>query len=95
MGSLRLRVHRARACASGGGNSVSFSGAATVTGGTATFAGARGRVSFRGSVDRATGSVRISLIAVNRYRADNPRGRARDYQTLGIKRHRVRKAYAR
>ena len=53
----------------GGGNSVSFSGAATVTGGTATFAGARGRVAFRGSFDRVTGSVRISLSGVVRYGA--------------------------
>ena len=53
----------------GGGNSVSFSGAATVTGGTATFAGARGRVSFRGSFDRVTSSVRISLSGVVRYGA--------------------------
>jgi hypothetical protein len=68
-GSLRLAARRAHACAAGNGNSVYFSGTATVTGGTATFAGARGRLSFRGSFDRATGSVMVSLSGVNRYRA--------------------------
>ena len=68
-GSLRLAARRAHACAAGGGNSVSFSGTATVTGGTATFAGARGRLSFRGSFDRATGRVKVSLSGVIRYRA--------------------------
>ena len=68
-GSLRLVARHAQACAAGGGNNVSFSGTATVTGGTATFAGARGRLSFRGSFDRATGSVKISLSGVIRYRA--------------------------
>jgi hypothetical protein len=67
-GSLRLVARRAHACAAGG-NNVSFSGTATVTGGTAAFAGARGRLSFRGSFDRATGSVKISLSGVIRYRA--------------------------
>ena len=69
MGSLRLRARRAQACAAGGGNSVSFSGTATVTGGSGTFAGARGRLSFRGSFDRSTGSVRVSLSGVIRYPA--------------------------
>jgi hypothetical protein len=68
-GSLRLRARNAHACAAGGGDSVSFSGTATVTGGTATFAGARGRLSFRGTFDRATGSVKVSLSGVIRYRA--------------------------
>jgi hypothetical protein len=68
-GTLRLAARRAHACAAGGGNSVSFSGTATVTGGTATFAGARGRLSFRGTFDRATGSVRVSLSGVIRYRS--------------------------
>lgn len=68
-GSLRLAARRAHACAASGGNTVSFSGTATVTGGTATFAGARGRLSFRGSFDRATGTVKISLSGVIRYRA--------------------------
>src|SRR5437899_3087434 len=68
-GSLRLAARRAKACAAGGGNSVSFSGTATVTGGTATFAGAHGRLSFEGSFDRATGSVKVSLSGVIRYRA--------------------------
>ena len=69
VGSLRLRVRSAHACAAGSGDSVSFSGTATVTGGTATFAGARGRLSFRGRFDRATGSVTVSLSGVIRYRA--------------------------
>jgi hypothetical protein len=68
-GSLRLRARSGQACAAGGGNSVSFSGTATVTGGTATFAGARGRLSFRGTFDRATGRVKVSLSGVIRYRA--------------------------
>jgi hypothetical protein len=68
-GSLRLRARHGQACAVGGGNSVSFSGRAAVTGGTGTFAGARGRLSFRGSFDRATGNVRVSLNGVIRYRA--------------------------
>ena len=68
-GSLRLRARHAHACAAGGGNAVSFSGAATVTGGTGTFAGSRGRLSFRGSFERPTGSVRVSLSGVIRYRA--------------------------
>jgi hypothetical protein len=68
-GSLRLRARNGQACAAGAANSVSFSGTATVTGGTATFAGARGRLSFRGTFDRATGSVKVSLSGVIRYRA--------------------------
>jgi hypothetical protein len=66
-GSLRLRARQAHACAAGGGNSVSFSGKATVVGGAATFAGARGRLSFRGSFDKATGRVTVSLSGVIRY----------------------------
>jgi hypothetical protein len=68
-GSLRLRARNAHACAAGGGKSVSFSGTATVTGGTAAFAGARGRLSVRGTFDRTTGSVKVSLSGVIRYRA--------------------------
>jgi len=69
MGSIRLRARRAHACAGGGGNSVSFSGTATVTGGTDTFGGAQGRLSFTGTFDRTTGSVKVSLSGVIRYRA--------------------------
>jgi hypothetical protein len=68
-GSLRLVARGARACAGAGGNDVAFSGRATVTGGTATFAGARGRLSFHGTFDRASGSVRIALSGRIRYRA--------------------------
>jgi hypothetical protein len=60
-------VRRAHACAADQGNNVSFSGTATVTGGTAVFAAAGGRLSFRGSFDRATGSVKISLSGLIRY----------------------------
>jgi hypothetical protein len=67
-GSLRLRTRNAQACAPGAGNSVSFSGKATVTGGTSAFAGAHGRLSFRGTFDRASGSVTVSLSGVIRYR---------------------------
>ena len=68
-GSLRVRTRSAQACAPGSGNSVSFSGTATVTGGTAAFAGARGRLSFRGTFDRTSGGVKVSLSGVIRYRA--------------------------
>jgi hypothetical protein len=68
-GSLRLRARNANACAASGGNSVSFSGTATISGGTGTFAGARGRLAFRGVFDRATGGVRLSLRGVLRFRA--------------------------
>jgi hypothetical protein len=68
-GSLRLVARGAHACTSGGGESVSISGRATVAGGTATFAGARGRLSFHGTFDRASGSVRITLSGRIRYRA--------------------------
>jgi hypothetical protein len=67
-GSLRLVAHGAQACAPSSGEQVSFSGRATVTGGTGTFTGARGRLSFRGTFDRSTGSVRISLGGRIRYR---------------------------
>jgi hypothetical protein len=66
-GSLRLVARHAHACAAGGGSTVSFSGTATIAGGTATFAGAQGRVSFTGSYDRQSGSVKISLSGVIRY----------------------------
>jgi hypothetical protein len=66
-GSLRLLARSAHACAASGGDNVSFSGRATVTGGTGTFAGARGRLSFRGSFDRASGGVTISLSGLIRY----------------------------
>jgi hypothetical protein len=68
-GSIRLRTRGAEACAPGTGNSVSFSGTASVTGGTAAFTGARGRLSFRGTFDRTSGSVKVSLSGVIRYRA--------------------------
>src|SRR5262249_3902274 len=68
-GALRLKARNAKACAAGGGDSVSFSGSATVSGGTSTFAGARGRLSFRGTFDRATGNVKVSLSGAIRYRA--------------------------
>jgi hypothetical protein len=67
-GSLRLRTRSAHACAASGSNNVPFAGTATVTGGTATYAGARGRLSFKGNFDRATGSVKVSLSGVIRYR---------------------------
>jgi hypothetical protein len=68
-GSLRIVARRGQACASGGGNTVSFVGRATVTGGTATFADARGRLSFSGSFNRSSGRVTISLSGLIRYRA--------------------------
>jgi hypothetical protein len=66
-GSLRLVARHANACAAGGGRNVSFSGTATVTGGTGIFTGARGRLSFRGSFDRANSSVKVSFNGLIRY----------------------------
>jgi hypothetical protein len=48
---------------------VSFSGIASVAGGSGTFTGARGRLSFRGTFDKVTGGVKVSLSGVIRYRA--------------------------
>jgi hypothetical protein len=61
-GSITLRGRQASACGGGSGAvDGSFSGRATVTGGTGTFAGARGTVSFRGTYDGRTGRLAISL----------------------------------
>jgi hypothetical protein len=66
-GSLRVRARNAQACAAGGGTLVSFSGRARVVAGTGRFVGARGRLTFKGSFDRATGRVKISLNGVISY----------------------------
>jgi hypothetical protein len=61
-GSIRLATRRAHACAAGANaNELSFSGSALITGGSATFAGARGRLSFTGTYLRQTGAVTISF----------------------------------
>jgi hypothetical protein len=61
-GSIKLAARRAQACAGNtDANDVSFSGSAQVTGGTSTFAGARGTLSFAGTYRRQSGAVRISF----------------------------------
>jgi hypothetical protein len=61
-GSIRLATRRAHACASSASaNDVSFSGGAQITGGSATFAGAHGRLSFTGTYLRQSGAVTISF----------------------------------
>jgi hypothetical protein len=59
-GSVRLAVRGAHACATNA-NRVSFSGSATVTRGTSTFAGARGKLSFTGRYVKESGAVTISF----------------------------------
>jgi len=61
-GSLRLAMHSAQACASdSAADSVSFSGRASVVGGTKKFAGARGSLRFTGTYTRSTRAVSVSL----------------------------------
>jgi hypothetical protein len=66
VGSIKLAARGARACDSSG-TVVAFSGSATVTGGTARFAGARGTLSFSGKYVRRTGSVTIAFRGRLRY----------------------------
>jgi hypothetical protein len=60
-GSIALRAHGARACAGADADVVSFAGIAKVAGGTGTFKGARGRLSFNGTYVRRSGAVSISF----------------------------------
>jgi hypothetical protein len=60
-GSIALRTHGARACAGADANVVSFAGIAKVASGTATFKGARGKLSFKGTYLRRSGAVSISF----------------------------------
>ena len=61
-GSIRLAARGARACAgSTDANNVAFSGSAHVTGGTSTFAGAHGTLSFTGTYLKQNGAVTISF----------------------------------
>jgi hypothetical protein len=60
-GSIKLAVRDAHACAGTDPNKVSFSGTAKVTGGTATFAGARGTLTFSGTYSRQSNKVTISF----------------------------------
>jgi hypothetical protein len=61
-GSITLAARGARACAgSSDANNVSFSGSAQVTGGTSTFAGAHGTLSFTGTYLRQNGALTISF----------------------------------
>ena len=60
--SITLTARGAKACAAGSdGSTVSFSGTAKVTGGTAGLTGARGTLSFKGMYVRQTGVVTISF----------------------------------
>jgi hypothetical protein len=61
-GATGSRARQAHACAAAtDANTVSFSGSAAVTGGTATFAGAHGRLAFSGTYHGQTGAVTLSL----------------------------------
>jgi hypothetical protein len=60
-GSIRVVAQAAQACAaSSSADEVSFSGRASVVGGTGPFVGAHGTVSFNGSYARSTGAVTVS-----------------------------------
>lgn len=59
-GSIKLATRRARACSTHA-DEVSFSGTARITGGSATFAGAHGKLSFAGTYLRPSGAVTISF----------------------------------
>jgi hypothetical protein len=59
-GAIRLVVSEAQACAATA-ESVSFSGSAKVTRGTSTFAGARGKLTFKGTYVAANGALTISF----------------------------------
>ena len=60
--SITLTARDAKACAAGSdASTVSFSGTAKVTGGTAGLTGARGTLSFKGTYVRQTGVVTISF----------------------------------
>jgi hypothetical protein len=61
-GSITVSARDAQACADEtGGTDFSFTGSATVSRGTATFAGARGTLAFRGTFDADTGTVTLSF----------------------------------
>ena len=60
-GSITLAARNGNACAAADASTVSFFGRARVTGGTETFAGARGNVRFSGRYTRETGVVTLSL----------------------------------
>jgi hypothetical protein len=61
-GSIRLAARGARACTGGpDAKNVSFSGSAKVTGGTSTFEGAHGTLSFAGSYVNQSGALTISF----------------------------------
>ena len=61
-GSITLAARHAHACVSGAAASnASFSGTATVTGGTGAVAGARGSLAFRGSYVGETRAVKIAF----------------------------------
>jgi hypothetical protein len=67
-GSIKLSVRGAHACASAANaSSVAFRGSASVTGGTSSFAGARGTLSFKGTFDKTSGAITISFKGRIRY----------------------------
>lgn len=59
--SIALTARGARACIGADVNTVSFGGSAKVVGGTGTFKGAHGTLSFRGTYVRQSGAVTISF----------------------------------
>ena len=61
-GAIRLTVRGARACAAAAMSTiVSFSGTASVSGGTSTFAGARGTLTFTGTFAQGSGKLTLSF----------------------------------
>jgi len=67
-GSIKLKAHSGRACLPAtGARKVPFSGRALVTGGTKKFAGARGRLRFRGAYAAETGTVTITFTGTLTY----------------------------
>jgi len=60
-GAIRVATKGAQACVPTTGGNVSFSGRASVTRGTARFAGARGTLTFHGVYDAQTQSITITF----------------------------------
>jgi hypothetical protein len=61
-GWIKLKTRGAQACVpTTSESSVSFSGSARVTGGTARFAGARGTLTFHGVYDAVTSKLTITF----------------------------------
>jgi hypothetical protein len=65
-GTIRLSARQGHACGADGAE-VTFAGTARVVGGTSSFAGARGTLSFTGSYTSSTRAVTITLTGRIRY----------------------------